>query len=876
MNRANSAGLGLLLLTGAALYGQGNALERLQRQIDAAQKKARQKVEQAQKKVGAVQQKVQQVTPAPQPSPSPPAAVPASVETSISGVYTGYYICAQGYTPLKLIITAHPDGVLEGAFAFEPPGGVPGGGKGSAYGLKGLYTATTGEFQLNPDRWLMRAPVGYQMAGIRGTYNSQTAALRGSVVAPDCKSLEVKKDGPLSAQLQSQTAANLDDMQNLPPGVIATGRPPQTCTGFMSWTTRTAQEYPGVDLSRMEMSVLMGRAANLFEDQHFTRFFGKPFDQISPEERSRLWMEVIRPCLGNATFGRAATWQTGLQYAFLPGVSQAQLLGEVIERRRLRQELPQVLQQAKAVPESVAGWEQAKLLQNQAKQFSVLWPSEFRPLEEAIAAARSRAAVATFEIRLQTALDSARSPEDIPSLQKFPEQHVELIKAAGVEASARCKQQIAAKSTAIITQALAEERSRMQSLPSGLEGLERGATWYNEFTTRFRDPATPGVRALTDEFFNKRKRTLADAEPQLRKLLEEANGNDLAILNRYLPFSTDKELGFMVKFEAGKRASHSAIEPAEPTPELKLEPKEHPGLTSNGLTADALKTDASMRNRALFLALYEGNPVNVAYDRTERPFTALIGQYIMAFAKQCEQYLPSNKAELERPVCNAWEYSTNLFGVRTGPDFCTHYRYEPTGLYVDPALFSANVKLDFASRQMGWNDNHALIDNTPQAKTDADAMPQEVRHLLQLNACVSPAMKRFQENIVHYALDQSMIPLNPDPYFGHLISDPETEPEPIQKEIADYTNSAVDAHYRLPNDTYELTVVVNDVGVPIRAERSTLLPYGLDYKAREAALQWRFKPAMKDGRAVAARTRIKVIFYDPRRPLPRSAYEVRH
>ena len=479
MNCGNFAGLALPLLAGIALYGQGSALERLQKRVDAAQKQAQRKTEQAQKKIDAAQQKAGRVTTAPQASPGPHADARASAE-SISGVYTGYYTCAQGHTPLKLILTAHPDGALEGAFAFEPPGGVPGGGIESAYALKGRYTASTGQFQLNPDRWLMRAPIGYQIAGISGTYNSQTAALQGLVAAPGCKSLEVKKDGALSAQLQSQAAATGREMQNLPPGVIATGRSPQTCMGFMSWTTRAVQEYPGVDLDRVEMSALLARLTNLFEDQHFTRFFGKPFDQIPASERSRLWMQVIRPCFENPAFGRAAAWQSALQYAFVPGTNQSQVLGEAIEHRRLRLELAAAVQ----------------------------------PL-----------------------LASAQGFGGLTALERFSTQQKELFASLDPGMAAAYRQRIATRANELMAVLVAQERTHLESLPPGLHGLAKGAAWYRTVQDKFKDWHEDVVKQLTRAFLATRNQLAVDSEPELLQLIRQAKTPETvaAVLGTYLP-----------------------------------------------------------------------------------------------------------------------------------------------------------------------------------------------------------------------------------------------------------------------------------------------------------------------------------------------------
>jgi TonB family protein len=57
-----------------------------------------------------------------------------------------------------------------------------------------------------------------------------------------------------------------------------------------------------------------------------------------------------------------------------------------------------------------------------------------------------------------------------------------------------------------------------------------------------------------------------------------------------------------------------------------------------------------------------------------------------------------------------------------------------------------------------------------------------------------------------------------------------------------------------------ITVVVDAQGIPRNPVVVQRLGEGLDEKALEAIPQYRFKPGMKDGRAVATRITIEVNF----------------
>jgi TonB family protein len=57
-----------------------------------------------------------------------------------------------------------------------------------------------------------------------------------------------------------------------------------------------------------------------------------------------------------------------------------------------------------------------------------------------------------------------------------------------------------------------------------------------------------------------------------------------------------------------------------------------------------------------------------------------------------------------------------------------------------------------------------------------------------------------------------------------------------------------------------LQVEVNEKGIPTEAKVIRSLDKGLDRKATEAALKWRFKPALKDGKPVPSSAKVEINF----------------
>jgi len=141
-------------------------------------------------------------------------------------------------------------------------------------------------------------------------------------------------------------------------------------------------------------------------------------------------------------------------------------------------------------------------------------------------------------------------------------------------------------------------------------------------------------------------------------------------------------------------------------------------------------------------------------------FDLLFGNYLSAFARRCSAYLPANKVEMTRSECAREQYSVNRYGVRTGPSTCIEYREVGTGLYADPDLYAAQRQVDAeVGRNMVRDAFRGMAGNNPMgtAMRSVDAatsVGRDMDSLLEMNSCTSPGLKRFQDNMMRFALGQ--------------------------------------------------------------------------------------------------------------------------
>jgi TonB family protein len=84
-----------------------------------------------------------------------------------------------------------------------------------------------------------------------------------------------------------------------------------------------------------------------------------------------------------------------------------------------------------------------------------------------------------------------------------------------------------------------------------------------------------------------------------------------------------------------------------------------------------------------------------------------------------------------------------------------------------------------------------------------------------------------------------------------------TPPIPFYSPQPEYSDEARVAKFQ---GTLRLSMVVDQSGQPTNIRGTTPLGLGLDQKAIEAVLRWRFKPGMKDGQAVPVETSLELNF----------------
>lgn len=183
---------------------------------------------------------------------------------------------------------------------------------------------------------------------------------------------------------------------------------------------------------------------------------------------------------------------------------------------------------------------------------------------------------------------------------------------------------------------------------------------------------------------------------------------------------------------------------------------------SKAASAPARFSASGLNNEDDLLRIYSGEFQSVRLDRSSEEFMLIISNYMDNFATECTRFLPANKVEITKQVCTQTSTPVNGYGNPVGASTCVSYETVGTGLYADPQLYAAvnDVDAKAAASMLGnmlgmvtGKGSHAANPLTmPQQMIDQMvAVGDEMKAVIQTNACGSAGLRNFQANLVRFA-----------------------------------------------------------------------------------------------------------------------------
>lgn len=164
-------------------------------------------------------------------------------------------------------------------------------------------------------------------------------------------------------------------------------------------------------------------------------------------------------------------------------------------------------------------------------------------------------------------------------------------------------------------------------------------------------------------------------------------------------------------------------------------------------------------NAEFFDYIFRGQFENVQITRENNQFLMLFEQYLRTFGRQCPNNLPSTKVEIMNWVCATEEVTTNGYGIETSR-VCIDWTTVGSGLYARRDLYEAKLKVERIQSTEIFRNTLAMmadpnsIGNSVDMIHKANGIKNDMAQLFNLNRCDSPGVRRFEENLKSFALNE--------------------------------------------------------------------------------------------------------------------------
>lgn len=252
----------------------------------------------------------------------------------------------------------------------------------------------------------------------------------------------------------------------------------------------------------------------------------------------------------------------------------------------------------------------------------------------------------------------------------------------------------------------------------------------------------------SNSFRTQRTITFNNSQTQL-------GNTNLATISGVRNFLTARKAKF--DEEARLRAEKEAAAEAARLAEIARKAEARRALLAKG---DFLSK--GLKNEEIFANIFLGDFEALPFKRDDISFTSLFGAYLNSYAEQCPK--PNPGVEMTRRRCI-------LERVTTTSRTCIEWVTEGTGLFADPTLYEAKLTAERAQVSKVVNPKNGgglvggltkTLEDFMNGKTLSDMekaldVSTDVAPLIKMNsanACSSSGLKRFQENLRRFALNE--------------------------------------------------------------------------------------------------------------------------
>lgn len=316
-----------------------------------------------------------------------------------------------------------------------------------------------------------------------------------------------------------------DEAKSFDPSVSWTSFLAPSKADLSQWVQALTTEHPGTNLYHAQSGRLELVAIKLFRDEHFKKYFGEPFDELSSTKLKNIQRAMQQPG-GREVSDFNLLALNRMFWAGRGDNAAAQTALWVKAQRhmlRWRQDQMAALPQLPGVKSSLERIEQLEHELGKVAS-ALLWPSELKTDKAQLL--QSRQAIAYPALQTMLAEFSSTAPS-LSLMNKVASWHADEKQLFGylrAEQEQSLRAAANQRLTTIVTALMPAYRQRMAALGAGLPAVLAGVNWHRDFTRDFALVANhPLVQETLNTFAAQRAQHLNQAQAEMLAKIREGH-----------------------------------------------------------------------------------------------------------------------------------------------------------------------------------------------------------------------------------------------------------------------------------------------------------------------------------------------------------------
>ncbi|MHA7056481.1 hypothetical protein ACWGOQ_0004635 [Aquimarina sp. M1] len=499
-------------------------------------------------------------------------------------------------------------------------------------------------------------------------------------------------------------------------------------------------------------------ATNYFSKAYFEPYRGKAYAQLSQKTLVKDFRK-IQVCFAKGNYRSDPHYNWAFQniiYNNYLTYGNPNFVNQIATVDAKRDELKNELNRASK--SSISKTELQRLKQRLVTDYAVLLDSELKQASNEIDAFIAIKADEQLNEIFTSIEKLTNEKQSLSGLTALKKQAAQLLPEASKPKQNEFQSQFNAKSKAILQNAIDSDLSSVNQ-NSSIAQINQKIVHFKQDYGSF--PNNIEVRKGEEKLVSQKEKLVNAQINTIEGQIAQADNTSFPRLKNkymsYLPQQSSKYQKLNSLFASRKKQLVEQQRLAKQQKKLDGSKERIAFLEANGKDEGSMQFKTlGLNNASFFDYIYRGHFENIELDVNDSHFLMILSGYLNTFGSLCPDQLPEDKVEIMTEECSRENVTTNGYGVEVNR-YCIAWRTVGTGIFADPKLYSAKMRLVAQQDQnalrtvIDMYTNPNALGNSVDQIHKAKALQSDMSNFFRFNACDSKSVAQFATNLLAFA-----------------------------------------------------------------------------------------------------------------------------